>query len=77
MLGACGTYHTLEELEQQALISGDWSAVEAREKTIARRKSRSGMMCPSGSKVYCERWGASERCACVETATLRDAFNNW
>ena len=48
LLGGCGTYHTLEELEDQAMLTGDWSQVERRESKIAMRTGRSGMSCPSG-----------------------------
>ena len=36
ILGGCSGYQTLEQLEDEALVSGDWSAVEKREELIAR-----------------------------------------
>ena len=36
ILGACTPMPTLQELEDEALITGDWSLVEAREKRINR-----------------------------------------
>ncbi|MCH7538407.1 MAG: hypothetical protein IID57_11200, partial [Proteobacteria bacterium] len=38
MLGGCAVVPTLEDLEDQALLTGDWSQVENRERTIARRQ---------------------------------------
>lgn len=76
-LAGCGTYQTLEELEQEALLTGDWSAVEKRERIIAKRRQRSGPMCPAGRTKYCERWGANERCSCISRDTLRDTLNRW
>ena len=77
LLGGCGTYQTLEELEQQAYLTGDWSAVEQRERIIAKRRQQTGLMCPSGKTRYCERWGATERCACMNRDSLRDMLNSW
>ena len=65
LTAGCGTYSTLEELEQQALITGDWSAVEQRERVIARRKARRGLNCPAGYMAYCETMIAKKRCTCV------------
>ncbi len=38
----CAPVATLEELEAQAYVSGDWSEVEKRERIIARREARKG-----------------------------------
>ena len=65
-LAGCSTGPTLEQLEEQALVTGDWSLVEKREATIARRNLRSGIACPSGYIGYCQVRLGSERCTCVE-----------
>ncbi len=52
-LTGCVSMPTLEQLEDQALLTGDWSAVEQREKLIARRDSRRGMKCPTYMVAYC------------------------
>ena len=67
LLGGCGSYQTLEELEKQAFLTGDWSAVERRERIIQRRKARSGNICPAGSVAVCEAFAGSSRCSCVES----------
>ena len=42
LLGGCGTYTSLEQLEATAMLTGDWSEVEKRERIIARRNLRAG-----------------------------------
>ena len=76
-LGGCGTYQTLEELEKQAFATGDWSAVEKRERIIAKRRLRSGSTCGHGSTQYCEKWGSTTRCTCMTSETLRDTLGAW
>ena len=66
ILGGCSGYQTLEQLEDQALVSGDWSAVEKREELIARQARRNGPQCPKGFTAYCETSVFEQRCACVD-----------
>ncbi len=72
LLGGCGTYHTLEELEEQAIRTGDWSGVERRELILARQKYRSGYRCPRGTVSYCE----NRRCACIRDEAMRDLLDS-
>ena len=64
-LAACASEPTLEELEDQAMVSGDWSAVERREEIQKDLRGASDQRCPDRQVVYCEQMGASEKCACV------------
>ena len=66
LLVGCGVQPTLDELETQAFATGDWSAVELRERSIARRAARSGSQCPSGYISYCENQFGSLECACLK-----------
>ena len=66
LLVGCGTQPTLDELETLAFATGDWSAVEARERSIARRAARFGNQCPSGYTSYCENHYGSIECACIK-----------
>ena len=66
VLGGCSGYQTLEQLEEQALVSGDWSAVEKREELIARRAQRNGPKCSKGFTAYCETGVFETRCTCVD-----------
>lgn len=71
LVTGCGSYHTMEELEHQAMLTGDWSAVEKRERIIARRKARSGYNCPNGQVAVCDSMMSSERCTCMESDNIR------
>jgi len=71
LLAGCGTYTPLEELEANALVSGDWSEVKQRERLLARRKSRSGPQCPSDSVSFCQTFAGGTRCECVEHRVIR------
>ncbi|MDX1515519.1 MAG: hypothetical protein R3288_01695 [Woeseiaceae bacterium] len=74
-LAGCSSAPTLEELKEQAMISGDWSAVEARERILARRAARRGPKCPSGQVAYCEVNFGRDRCQCVSQEAMRNAFS--
>ena len=76
MLGSCAAAPTLEELEDQALLTGDWSQVEKRERTIARRKAKEPLDCARGYVSYCVT-RATTRCSCESRAALRDAFRQF
>ena len=70
-LFGCAPMPSLEELEEQAAATGDWSAVEQREKLMSRRaEARRPQACPSGQVSYCEDSISSWRCACVSVAGL-------
>ena len=77
ILSGCGTYHTLEELEDQALVSGNWSEVERRESKIAMRTGRSRVSCPVGTTFLCQRGGVAERCACVAFDDVQNSLVGW
>ena len=70
VLAGCSGYVSLEQLEKEAMITGDWSAVEKRERIIARRNMRAGIACPPGTIGYCESSIGSEDCRCVDTEIL-------
>lgn len=71
LLGGCESLIPLERLEEQALLTGDWSAVEQRERIIAKRKARSHPSCPPGSMAYCEAGIGKQRCSCVNAEVVR------
>ncbi len=70
LLVGCTAQPTMDELETQAFITGDWSAVEARERAIARRALRSGRQCPDGYIAYCEQNFSGTRCICQRRDSL-------
>ena len=77
MLGGCAAAPTLEELEDQALLTGDWSQVEKRERTIARRQAGEPLGCANGYVSYCETRIATTRCSCVSRSAIREMFRQF
>jgi len=65
LLAGCTVGPTLEQLESQALVTGDWSLVEKREAAIARRNTQPSINCPSGYIAYCETYRVRKPCSCV------------
>ena len=65
LIAACAPMKSLEELEAEALQTGDWSLVEEREALIAKRESRRPLQCPGGAVSLCERSFGQYRCQCV------------
>ena len=70
VLAGCANVKPLEQLEAEALMSGDWTAVERRERAIARRETRK-THCPPGSVGYCEVDFGTNACTCIKSAALR------
>ena len=69
-LAGCTGSPTLEELETQALLTGDWAAVESRERSLARRQARQGPSCPMGYVAYCEDRFYDKVCTCLDRASM-------
>ena len=65
LLAGCGSFTPMEELERQAFLTGDWSAVEKRERLLERRKARRGAICPDGQVAVCDKFAGESRCSCV------------
>ena len=74
LMTACAPLPTLEELETEALRTGDWTLVEQRERLIAKRNARRPMQCPTGLVSYCERTAGRLECQCVSRATFGDVI---
>ena len=62
----CSAYVPLEQLEAEALVTGDWSKVEERQRMLTRRNLRSSIACPTGSVGYCQTGFGEQRCSCVD-----------
>ncbi len=65
-LAGCAAKPSLEQLEDEAMVSGDWSAVEKREHSSNRLGSINGRSCPNGRPLICVKDGMREECACAE-----------
>lgn len=72
-LAGCAGVTPMEELERKALLSGDWSEVEQRERILARRNPTAFLNCPRETIAFCVDDVGRKRCGCVrddETRTL-------
>ena len=77
ILTGCISAPTLEQLETQAFLTGDWSAVEQRQRIIAKRAARRAIQCPAGYVAVCQkRLGQLDRCGCVRNEQVR-ALLSW
>lgn len=77
LLFGCAEHKTLEELELAALQSGDWTAVERRERAIEKRKARRGFVCGQGAIAVCETRGGDTRCECASQDSVERALRRW
>ena len=75
-LGGCASITPLEELERQAMLTGDWSAVERRERIIAKRAARNGPKCPPGAVALCVDNVGGDRCSCVGATAIHSLIGN-
>jgi len=75
ILAGCATRPTMQQLESEALVTGDWSAVQQRENAIKRRQQRQGPECPPRSISYCVQSFGETRCACVARESIYSAFS--
>jgi len=72
LLVGCTARPTLEELETEALDTGDWAAVEKRERMNKRMNVVQSESACRGDKVeICQTRSAQEVCDCVSPHDLR------
>lgn len=70
LLAGCAA--SLEELEREAMQTGDWSAVEARNRVLERREAKRAQTCPAGKKRWCTVESGHERCSCIVDSVFND-----
>ena len=76
LLSGCATTST-PELIEQAQLSGNWTAVNARFKALDRAAGQSDKMCPRGAKRWCvKRSVGQESCGCVSNSEAREQFES-
>ena len=76
LLSGCATTST-PELIEQAYLTGDWTAVNARFKALDRAAGQSNKMCPRGTKPWCvKRSIGQESCSCVSDSEVRDRMES-
>jgi len=75
MLTGCGPMPTLEQLEDQAVLTGDWTAVEKYERTAQRRQARHAQVCEPGYISYCVSETSKSHCNCVSRQRLAELLD--
>jgi hypothetical protein len=75
LLSGCATTST-PELIEQAQLTGNWTAVNARYEALDRAAGQSNSMCPRGAKPWCVKRKGKESCRCVSDSEGRDRFES-
>jgi hypothetical protein len=75
LLSGCATTST-PELIEQAELTGDWTAVNARFAALDRAEGQSNQMCPSGTKPWCVKRIGKESCSCISDSEGRDRWES-
>jgi hypothetical protein len=68
----------MQQLVNEALVTGDWSEVEQREAALSRRQAREqSMQCGSGEIGHCRTKGRLKKrvCTCESFADVRNALD--
>lgn len=61
---ACESQPTMQELEDEALRTGDWSAVEQKDRMAERMQIAPELKCPEHLIRICIQNGEHEECYC-------------
>ncbi len=75
LLCGCGSVTPMAELERLALQTGDWSAVEQRERMLLRRKASPDITCPKGLVAVCRKDFGKQTCGCLDRSAFWSAFS--
>jgi len=70
-LTGCSSTTSLEDLETEAMISGDWSEVERRERQMRQQKLTAEFDCKTGMTLVCVDKGSGEECTCLRRGLPR------
>ena len=75
-LVGCAPIKSMQQLENEAMLTGDWTAVENRERAMARKAEREGvkLKCPIGYVAFCQAFTARDECSCVSRSGMEDIF---
>jgi hypothetical protein len=63
-LVGCASRPTSDELEVEAAKTGEWSAVEDRERMNEKMRAMPELKCPEHLMLICIKDGAHEECFC-------------
>jgi len=67
----CASRPTLEQLEEEANTTGDWTAVERREELIKERLESTAPGCPVGQRKKCFEEQTGIECYCLHLVDER------
>ena len=65
----CSSRPTLEDLEDQAIVTGDWEAVEHREERTKEWLEKSAPHCTGSARKVCVEEQTGIECYCVTKST--------
>jgi hypothetical protein len=69
-LVGCSSQPSLDELEAEALETGNWTAVEEREKLLRRTGRLPKMNCREGTMLMCVDDTGKETCECLSQSAI-------
>jgi len=72
ILSGCARWQTLEELEDEAINTGDWVAVEAREEIVKKDLESRAPGCLDGLNKYCVEEQTGIECYCIAETIIRE-----
>jgi hypothetical protein len=75
LISACAT--DTQDLIEQAQLTDDWTAVNQRVAALERLEPQHPQSCPRGTRKYCVRRMAQEKCSCIENADFRDILESF
>ena len=73
----CAPYPTYEQLEDEAMLTGNWSKVERRERAMLRTGMRTQTQCDIGFIAMCQNEIGDVPCTCVSHEVLGGALASW
>jgi hypothetical protein len=65
ILVGCAARPTTDELEAEASVTGNWTAVEDRERMNKKMRVNPELRCPENLMLFCTKDGAHEECYCM------------
>ncbi|MDH3989877.1 MAG: hypothetical protein OEV34_12145 [Gammaproteobacteria bacterium] len=71
IVAACASRPTLEQLEDEANTTGDWTAVERREEVIKKRLESTAPGCAGPFRKKCFEQQTGIECYCLPTGKRR------
>jgi hypothetical protein len=68
----CAPRPTLEQLEDEANVTGDWAAVEHREELVKKHLEATAPGCPVGQSEKCVEEQTGIQCYCLPSAKFHN-----